>query len=209
MLSALLFTVLVLAVCLVWIPKGILPLPISPRIFNLPVIFSFLFLLYYTQSIFVYEVILKIPVKQWLPLSEVRKSEALSFLLLYLLIFWFGILIHSRKNYRTHRISKPNYQNSGLIVACIALVSLVIYIAATGGLHQFITNHREAVYANQWSQSSQDLAVSRIRILTNFAMTVAGILGGYYLATHESANLWQKSLYVLLPLPATLVKLVF
>lgn len=203
------FSVLTLMVALVWVPRHFVRMPITPRIINLPVIFSLLFLAYFTQHIFITEVVYNIPVSHWSALPNDEKSLAFAFLFMYLLVFWLAYVIHNRmpKQPKKSIVLQLNSFVTGLVIWIVAFGALALYILATGGIQQFITDHRETVYLNQWSRSIEAEAFNQTRILTGFVMTLAAVIGGYLAGTHEKASASQKLIYYSLPLPATLVKL--
>jgi hypothetical protein len=201
------FTILSVAIAFLWVPKGIVRLPITPRILNLPVVFSFLFLMFYTQHIFIREVVFDIRVSHWLVLSGPQREMALAFLIIYFATFWLAYAVHSDRIKLRHRVLPINFFAAGVAIAILALGSLILYIEATGGLNRFMTNHRETVYLNQWSRSSEAVFTNRIRIITGLIFTIAAIVGGYLLSVHEKASPLQKLLYYSLPLPGTLVKI--
>lgn len=206
-MGALSFTFLSVLITLLWVPKGLLQMPITPRILNLPVIFSFLFLMFYTQHIFFAEVVFDIGVLHWQVLPDPQREMALAFMLSYLAFFWLAYAVHAKKVKLHYRVTPSNFFVTGFAVGLLALGSLALYIQATGGLYQFMTNHRETVYLNQWSRSSDAMFTNRIRMITGFIFIVAAIVGGYLVGAHKNAGLRKKLLYYSLPLPGTLVKI--
>jgi hypothetical protein len=206
-MSSSFFVFLSLIINLIWILKSFVQLPIAPKLFNLPVIFSILFLLYYTQNVFLSEIVFNIPVKQWLPLSINEKSNAYTFLMSYLTIFWIAYVVHApTQNYKGN-LFKLNYASAGLVWLIMISSIFSIYVHSTGGIYEFITNHREAIYRNQWSNSADVIIVNKIRVIASLMFTAAAISGGYFLAVDDRAKIWQKILYFILPLPGAIVKI--
>lgn len=206
-MTPLVFSLLTLSLALLWLPNGLFRMPVSPRALNLPVIFSLLFLAFYTQPIFFSEVLYDIRLRQWLVLHDEQRSIGLTFLFLYFAVFWIAYIVHVKAPRLEQGVVRSNYFAVGLGTAFIGLVSLAVYIQSTGGLEQFLTNHREATYLDQWSRSAEALLVSRIRMITGFITITAAVVGGYLIARHEKAEPLQKLLYWSLPLPGTLIKL--
>ena len=206
-MSALTFSLIAASIVVLLLTPGIVHAPIRPRIFNLQILFSTLFLVVFVQPIFVSESIFGMPVSQWLYVTPEQKSSALAFLMAYLLFFLVGAATVPKKITYSHIQISYKPVTVGVATAVVVGLSFLIYVFATGGVEQFIFNHREEVYKDQWSVSREAQLKNLVRTLTGFVMMVAAIIGGYLYATHEGKRRPHKWLYALLPLPGTLVKL--
>jgi len=201
------FSVSAIAIVFLIIVPGFLRLPVRPIIFNLPILFALTFIAFYVQPILVSESFLNVPVQHWLYVTQDQKNKALTFLFAYLCFFIAGYAAFTRKVKYSHVAVTHRPVTSGLLIAFFVGISFVYYVLATGGIEQFITNHREAVYKNQWSDTREARQVNLIRMLTGFITMAGAILGGYLYATHEKKKARHRWLYMSLPLPGTLIKI--
>jgi hypothetical protein len=206
-MTPLMFSVMAIVIVFLITMPGILRLPVRPLIFNLPILFGLSFIAFYVQPIFISEAVFNEPVRQWLYVTQDQKNKALTFLFAYLCFFIAGYAAFTRKVTFSHVAVTYRPVTFGLLTALVVGVSLIVYIVATGGLEQFLTNHREEVYKYQWADTREARQVNLIRMLTGFITMAGAILGGYLYATHEKKKARHRWLYMSLPLPGTLIKL--
>ncbi len=201
------FFVLVIPLCFFWILPGRTGLSIRPKLFDLGAIFASLFFVFYFQVYFVNEVILGQKVELWLSVGNEDYLHVKIFLLLYLTLFWVGYF--SYPNRPTKGLSATNKFPTmlALITGTMSVTAFIVYIQITGGLYSFITNHRAAVYADQWSTGSVQMTTNYLRILSNFAFLITAVAGGYLQGKSKNIRKRKRIIYLLFPLPGTLVKM--
>jgi hypothetical protein len=181
-------------------------LPIKPVLLNLPILFTAIFIIFFSLPLFISEFIYSTPISSWLFSSAEVKINSIIFLSIYLIIFWLGYLIHFKKV-----STQSTQQNTSYITIAICLllssgILMAYYISLTGGLYQFIFNHRNSIYDNQWFyESSSFFSVNRTII--GFIFVILAVVGGYFSGVHRSASRLQQFLYFLLPLPGTILRL--
>lgn len=205
-MGPILFTSISIAFASVWLLRGVIRLPLKPAIANLPIIFSICFCIFYAQHYFVSEVVLGIPVRHWLSISEQQKNSATTFLIVYLVAFWLGYLLHARRIVVTRISKQVDLRFFGVFLWIAAFSAFAVYIYVTGGLLIFVSNHREFVYQDQWLRTAEAVVFNQMRVFTTAIMMIASVIGGYLAGSREKSKIWFKALCYTLPLPITLVK---
>lgn len=178
---------------------------------NLSFVFAGLFFVFYVQPLIVFELILEEPLPRWVQVQTLPSEHGGAyFLLAYLALFLVSFTVFARDRTAVRRSRFPSRRrlfSAGLLALGIVSGLFLFYIWDTGGLQSFLTDHRQAVYADQWERTEESSFQRYTRIALGMAFTAAAVVGGYMAGTDTQTKGPKRLVYLGLALPATFIRM--